>query len=317
MWFHPTRQKVASERSKPENRRSYYRKRRRRATEKRLEGSVGGFTISTFLWREEILHGLLGADLIGFHTHGYTRHFLSSVTRVCGIEHSVGEITVDTRSVKIDALPLDIDYDKYANAAQDREVRAKIENVQSPVADRRAILSINRLDYAKGIIERPIAALQETDGPLQRNRRMPGHTAAGRNEPRRQGIRSNQGRWQRGPGRQRNDRRRQRTRRDPGGQFPRHGGGGTGNQASDGNVCSVRKQVSAGSTMAARSPDSRVGQPWTTTPTCSIRSCEGRLSNRFTFLDARDNQCHFLCPAVPSRTRRRRRAESFTQAGPA
>ncbi len=105
-------------------------------------------------WREETLRGLLGANLIGFHTHDYARHFLSSVMRICGIEHSVGEVTVDNRLVKIDAFPLGIDYDKYANAALDQEVHAEIENIRSTVANRRVILSIDRLDYTKGIIER-------------------------------------------------------------------------------------------------------------------------------------------------------------------
>lgn len=105
-------------------------------------------------WREEILHGLLGADLIGFHTHDYARHFLSSIARICGIEHAVGEITVHNRIAKIDAFPLGIDYDKYANAARDEEVHAEIENIRGTVGDRRVILSIDRLDYTKGIVER-------------------------------------------------------------------------------------------------------------------------------------------------------------------
>ncbi|MEN6429152.1 MAG: bifunctional alpha,alpha-trehalose-phosphate synthase (UDP-forming)/trehalose-phosphatase [Phycisphaerales bacterium] len=105
-------------------------------------------------WREEILRGLLGADLIGFHTHDYARHFLSSIARICGVEHAVGEITVDNRIARVDAFPLGIDYDKYANAASDQEVREEINNIRSTVGDRRVILSIDRLDYTKGIVER-------------------------------------------------------------------------------------------------------------------------------------------------------------------
>ncbi|MBP7050120.1 MAG: bifunctional alpha,alpha-trehalose-phosphate synthase (UDP-forming)/trehalose-phosphatase [Phycisphaerae bacterium] len=105
-------------------------------------------------WREEILRGLLGADLLGFHTHDYARHFLSSIARICGIEHTVGEITVHNRIAKVDVFPLGIDYDRYANAGRDPEVCAEIQNIQSTVGNRRVILSIDRLDYTKGIVER-------------------------------------------------------------------------------------------------------------------------------------------------------------------
>jgi trehalose 6-phosphate synthase/phosphatase len=105
-------------------------------------------------WREEILQGLLGADLIGFHTYDYVRHFLSSVARISGLEHSMGEIAVQDRIVKVDAYPLGVDFEKHFNAAHDEEVRAEIETIRATVGNRQIILSIDRLDYTKGIVER-------------------------------------------------------------------------------------------------------------------------------------------------------------------
>lgn len=105
-------------------------------------------------WREEILHGLLGADLIAFHTYDYVRHFLSCLARICGLEHTLGEIRVQNRPVKIDAFPLGIDYYKYANAPQDPQVEAEIGSIRKMVDNRQIILSIDRLDYTKGIVER-------------------------------------------------------------------------------------------------------------------------------------------------------------------
>lgn len=105
-------------------------------------------------WREEILRGLLGADLIGFHTYDYVRHFLSSIARICGIEHAMGEITVQNRIAKIDAFPLGIDYEKYSNASRDKDVEAEIDRIRDTVGGRQIILSIDRLDYTKGIVER-------------------------------------------------------------------------------------------------------------------------------------------------------------------
>jgi len=105
-------------------------------------------------WREEILQGLLGADLIGFHTYDYVRHFLSSVARIIGLEHSMGEIAVQNRIVRVDAYPLGVDFEKHAHAAGDEEVKAEIETIRNTVGNRRIILSIDRLDYTKGIVER-------------------------------------------------------------------------------------------------------------------------------------------------------------------
>lgn len=105
-------------------------------------------------WRRELLNGVLGADFIGFHTYDDMRHFLSSVNRLAGIGNTNGQMNVGNRLVKADALPMGIDYDKYANAASspdtlDREVRYR-----TSLGDVKLVLSIDRLDYSKGIPER-------------------------------------------------------------------------------------------------------------------------------------------------------------------
>ncbi len=105
-------------------------------------------------WREEILDGLLGADLIGFHSYDYVRHFLSSVSRIAGLEHTLGEVNVENRVVKVDAFPMGIDYDKYAGAIDNAEVKAETDRIRRIVGQRKIILSIDRLDYTKGIVER-------------------------------------------------------------------------------------------------------------------------------------------------------------------
>jgi Trehalose-6-phosphate synthase len=68
-------------------------------------------------WGKEILSGLLGADLIGFHTYGYVRHFLSSVRRLLGYEHTFGEVRTGTRMVRTDLFPMGIDYHRFADSA--------------------------------------------------------------------------------------------------------------------------------------------------------------------------------------------------------
>ena len=76
--------------------------------------------------RREILDGLLGADLIGFHTYSYVKHFLESVRRILGYEHTYGEITLSNRIVKVDTFPMGIDYEKFANAHQIPKCREKL-----------------------------------------------------------------------------------------------------------------------------------------------------------------------------------------------
>jgi trehalose 6-phosphate synthase/phosphatase len=105
-------------------------------------------------WREEILRGLLGADLIGFHTYDYVRHFLSSVSRIMGVEHTLGTLHIDSRIAKVDAFPMGIDYEKYSGAIQNPDIVKEKEKILQHVGDRKIIISIDRLDYTKGIIQR-------------------------------------------------------------------------------------------------------------------------------------------------------------------
>ncbi len=103
-------------------------------------------------WRRELLDGVLGADLIGFHTFGYIRHFLSAVYRISGHEHSFGKLNVENRIINVDVFPMGIDYDKYAFPEKqlvDKETKRQFLKKETKI-----ILSIDRLDYTKGIPER-------------------------------------------------------------------------------------------------------------------------------------------------------------------
>jgi trehalose 6-phosphate synthase/phosphatase len=102
-------------------------------------------------WRREIVEGLLGADLVGFHTYDYVRHFNESVRRVVGHEQSLGYITAEDRTVRVDAFPMGIDYKRYSTAGDLDEVKAHIRRIRKQVGDASIILSIDRLDYTKGI----------------------------------------------------------------------------------------------------------------------------------------------------------------------
>lgn len=102
--------------------------------------------------RSEIIEGILGADLIGFHTHDYVHHFTETVRRLLGYEYSLGQISAGARTVRVDAFPLGINYERYS--ASSPAIEKELRRLQDKVAGRKAILSIDRLDYTKGIPER-------------------------------------------------------------------------------------------------------------------------------------------------------------------
>lgn len=102
-------------------------------------------------WRREILSGMLGSDLIGFHTYDDMRHFLSAVNRLAGIPNSQGYVEKDKRKIKVESFPMGIDYDKYARSAAAPDTLQKEVKFRTSIGDRKMILSIDRLDYSKGI----------------------------------------------------------------------------------------------------------------------------------------------------------------------
>ncbi|MGV8136440.1 MAG: bifunctional alpha,alpha-trehalose-phosphate synthase (UDP-forming)/trehalose-phosphatase [Mangrovibacterium sp.] len=114
-------------------------------------------------WRKELIKGMLGADLIGFHTYDYERHFFSTVMRLFGYDVSFNHINMEDRIIMGDAFPMGIDYKKFQECAEKiirknnhekSELHQQLENYFRESAERRLILSIDRLDYTKGIPNR-------------------------------------------------------------------------------------------------------------------------------------------------------------------
>ncbi len=105
-------------------------------------------------WRREIIQGMLGADLIGFHTYDDMRHFLSSTNRLLGYSNLHGLVDTGKRTVLVDAFPMGIDYEKYAALATDPETIKIEQEFRQAIGTQRIIVSIDRLDYSKGIPNR-------------------------------------------------------------------------------------------------------------------------------------------------------------------
>ena len=116
-------------------------------------------------WRVEIIEGLLGSSLVGFHTYDYTRDFLTSVLRTVGYEHQLGSLTLRDRVVTGDTFPMGIDYERFAKAAASTETETRVADLRAKCTGQRVIFSVDRLDYTKGLINR----LRGYDVFLKRN----------------------------------------------------------------------------------------------------------------------------------------------------
>ena len=105
-------------------------------------------------WRKELLAGMCGADLIGFHTYDDMRHFLSAVGRINGLSSESGYIQAENRIINVDSFPMGIDYDKFAKQAKSKRTLSFVEEFGKQVEDQKLLLTIDRLDYSKGIPQR-------------------------------------------------------------------------------------------------------------------------------------------------------------------
>lgn len=107
-----------------------------------------------FPWREELLEGLLGADLVGFHTLSYARHFANALLHVLGLLPNVDRVTWRGRVVRFGAYPMGIDVQSFTEAARAPAAEAAVQRHRTDVGDRALLLGIDRLDYTKGIPRR-------------------------------------------------------------------------------------------------------------------------------------------------------------------
>lgn len=104
--------------------------------------------------RAELLKGLLGANLVGFHTYDYMRHFISASYRVLGLDCNLDEIDYCGRRVHIDTFPMGINYPLYFDSSENELVQDIAVEFKTQFGGSALVLSVDRLDYSKGIIHR-------------------------------------------------------------------------------------------------------------------------------------------------------------------
>jgi len=106
--------------------------------------------------REELLRGLLGADLVGFHTPSYLRHFAGALLRILGLEARIDRIVDGDREVRIGAFPMGVDASAWVALAEREDVLARAREVRGTEGIQ-LLVGIDRLDYTKGIQRRLLA----------------------------------------------------------------------------------------------------------------------------------------------------------------
>ena len=119
-------------------------------------------------FREELIVGLLGADVLGFHTEEYVEHFLECVERYTDfpVDRMRATVKIDKRSVRVIAAPIGIPVQTLTTLAEDSEVNAEAQSIRDKIRGRKILLGVDRLDYTKGIPQR----IRAFDRFLQKNK---------------------------------------------------------------------------------------------------------------------------------------------------
>src|SRR3954466_3158963 len=103
--------------------------------------------------RDQLLRGLLGADLVGFHTPTYLRHFAASLTQILGLTVEIDRVQLADREVRVGVFPMGIDAENFTALANDPAVQAEAETLRGD-GTVKLLVGVDRLDYTKGIHRR-------------------------------------------------------------------------------------------------------------------------------------------------------------------
>jgi trehalose 6-phosphate synthase/phosphatase len=105
-------------------------------------------------WKKTLLQGVMGADLIGFHTHDYVQHFIQSVKMVLGVDNYFQNLQYQERLVKVDLFPIGIDFKKFNSTKNDPAIMQMRDDLKKNFENKKIIFSVDRLDYTKGLMSR-------------------------------------------------------------------------------------------------------------------------------------------------------------------
>ncbi len=104
--------------------------------------------------RRELVAGMLGANRIGFHAFGYLRHFCSTVQRLLGIETELTHIPSKGHNTALGVYPIGINALKFEQTLDSKEFAERREEFRLAHEGKRLVVSVERMDYTKGILHR-------------------------------------------------------------------------------------------------------------------------------------------------------------------
>ena len=108
-------------------------------------------------WREEILEGILGADLVGFHTHSYLREFARSAEVIMGAKAEGPRLIHGGKVTRIGVFPMGVDARAIRTLSESARVSELCESFRRDAGGRAILLGVDRLDYSKGLERRLLA----------------------------------------------------------------------------------------------------------------------------------------------------------------
>jgi trehalose 6-phosphate synthase/phosphatase len=106
--------------------------------------------------RDRILRGLLGADLVGFHTPAYLRHFAASLTQILGLTVDIDRVQLSDREVRLGVFPMGIDAEAFRAMAEAPTIEEEVRGLRGD-GPLKLLVGVDRLDYTKGIPRRLLA----------------------------------------------------------------------------------------------------------------------------------------------------------------
>lgn len=107
--------------------------------------------------RKEVLEGLLGADLVGFQTYSFARHFLQTCSRILSVESSPKGIQLENTAVNVGIFPIGIDTKSLSIKRQDPEVAQWVSELREKYSGLKLIVARDKLDYIKGVRQKMLA----------------------------------------------------------------------------------------------------------------------------------------------------------------
>jgi len=111
----------------------------------------------TLPWGDDLLGSVIAADLIGFHTYDYARHFTSASSRILGVEGTPEGIEYQGHMSRVITCPIGINVERFKEACASNAVKKEVEELMKRFSGRRVLLGVDRLDMIKGIPQKLLA----------------------------------------------------------------------------------------------------------------------------------------------------------------